>query len=177
MKKKITVVAIIWIVVLVVGGVYFHMKKESEKINVINIAKKENPLIDEKKEENVTLYSVNEQRSELVTEKQTIPSYSNERDKIEKLVQLSCEKLWKAKLLSTPQIEINNIFIDGDMLYLDLDANILEMKGENRGNLLGIYSIVNSITEIGSIKRVKILVDGKEETGIFSNTYTRNTGI
>ena len=63
------------------------------------------------------------------------------------------------------------------MLYIDVDANMLELKVENRKNLLAIYSIVNSVTEIGNIRRIKFLIDGKEEKGSFSKIYTRNTNI
>ena len=87
------------------------------------------------------------------------------------------ENLWESKILKTPQIEIGNIFIKGDMLYIDVDANMLELKVENRKNLLAIYSIVNSVTEIGNIRRIKFLIDGKEEKGSFSKIYTRNTNI
>lgn len=87
------------------------------------------------------------------------------------------ENLWESKILKTSQIEIGNIFIKGDMLYIDVDANMLELKVENRKNLLAIYSIVNSVTEIGNIRKIKFLIDGKEETGSFSKIYTRNTNI
>lgn len=176
-KKLLTVVGVIWIVVIVSGITYFQMKKSSEKINTINLEKKENLETNEGKEEKITFYVVSETGEKLISREESIPQYVKTKDKIRKITQMSIENLWNSKILSTSQIEIGNIFVKEDMVYIDLDANILELKPENRKNLLAIYSIVNSITEIGNIRKVKFLVDGKEETGSFSKVYTRNINI
>ncbi len=176
-KKLLIVVGIIWVMVIVSGITYFQMKKSSEKINIINLEKKENLETNQGKEEKITFYVVSETGEKLISREENILQYVKTKDKIRKITQMSIENLWNSKILSTSQIEIGNIFVKEDMVYIDLDANILELKPENRKNLLAIYSIVNSITEIGNIRKVKFLVDGKEETGSFSKVYTRNINI
>lgn len=176
-KKLLIVVGVIWSLVLISGVTYYQMKKSSEKINIIEVEKKNNVVIDNTKEESIVLYVFSEGKDKLVKKEEKVLYQFKTRDKIEKIAELVFENLWLNKVLNTAQIEIRNIYIKDDTIYLDVDANILELKTENRKNLLAIYSLVNSITEIGNIRKVKILVDGKEETGSFSKVYTRNTNI
>lgn len=176
-KKLLIVVGVIWSLVLISGVTYYQMKKSSEKINIIEVEKKNNVVTGNTKEESIVLYVFSEEKDKLVKKEEKVLYQFKTRDKIEKIAELVFENLWLNKVLNTAQIEIRNIYIKDDTVYLDVDANILELKAENRKNLLAIYSLVNSITEIGNIRKVKILVDGKEETGSFSKVYTRNTNI
>ncbi|WP_373076496.1 GerMN domain-containing protein [Fusobacterium mortiferum] len=176
-KKLIAVVCIIWGIVIVSGVMFFQMRSSSKKINIIEITNKEKVVTEEGKVEKINFYVVSDNVDKLLRKEKEIPLYIKPKDKIRKIVQVSMENLWESKILKTSQIEIGNIFIKGDMLYIDVDANMLELKVENRKNLLAIYSIVNSVTEIGNIRRIKFLIDGKEETGSFSKIYTRNTNI
>ena len=176
-KKLIAVVCIIWGIVIVSGVMFFQMRSYSKKINIIEITNKEKVVTEEGKVEKINFYVVSDNVDKLLRKEKEIPLYIKPKDKIRKIVQVSMENLWESKILKTSQIEIGNIFIKGDMLYIDVDANMLELKVENRKNLLAIYSIVNSVTEIGNIRKIKFLIDGKEETGSFSKIYTRNTNI
>lgn len=176
-KKLIAVVCIIWGIVIVSGVMFFQMRSSSKKINIIEITNKEKVVTEEGKVEKINFYVVSDNVDKLLRKEKEIPLYIKPKDKIRKIVQVSMENLWESKILKTSQIEIGNFFIKGDMLYIDVDANMLELKVENRKNLLAIYSIVNSVTEIGNIRKIKFLIDGKEETGSFSKIYTRNTNI
>ncbi len=176
-KKLIAVVCIIWGIAIVSGVMFFQMRSSSKKINIIEITNKEKVVTEEGKVEKINFYVVSDNVDKLLRKEKEIPLYIKPKDKIRKIVQVSMENLWESKILKTSQIEIGNIFIKGDMLYIDVDANMLELKVENRKNLLAIYSIVNSVTEIGNIRRIKFLIDGKEEKGSFSKIYTRNTNI
>lgn len=176
-KKSLIVAIIVWILVLISGFIYFQMKKESKNINIIEVTENQNPLQNGEKKEKATFYILDSKSLTLKTQTEEIPYSFAIRDKLEIILQKTFENLWNEKILDTPQIAIHNIYIKNDTVYVDCDANILKIKDENRKNLLALYSIVNSITEIGNVKKVKILVDGKEETGIFSKTYTRNIKI
>ncbi len=176
-KKLMVIVGIIWGIVLVSGVTFFQMKNASKKINIIEMTNREKIVTEEGKVEKINFYVVSDNGDKLLRKEKEIPFYIKPKDKIRKIVQVSMENLWESKLLKTSQIEIGNIFIKGDMLYIDVDANMLELKVENRKNLLAIYSIVNSVTEIGNIRKIKFLIDSKEETGSFSKIYTRNTNI
>ena len=51
------------------------------------------------------------------------------------------------------------------------------MDDNSRKSLLNIYSIVNSLAELGNINRVKILINGKDGSNNLSKFYNRNTNI
>lgn len=142
-KKLIAVVCIIWGIVIVSGVMFFQMRSSSKKINIIEITNKEKVVTEEGKVEKINFYVVSDNVDKLLRKEKEIPLYIKPKDKIRKIVQVSMENLWESKILKTSQIEIGNIFIKGDMLYIDVDANMLELKVENRKNLLAIYSIVN----------------------------------
>lgn len=176
-KKLMVIVGIIWGIVLVSGVTFFQMKNSSKKINIVEMTNREKIVTEEGKVEKINFYVVSDNGDKLLRKEKEIPFYIKPKDKIRKITQISIENLWENKIIKTSQIEIGNIFIKGDMVYINLDANMLELKTENRKNLLAIYSIVNSVTEIGNIRKVKFLIDGKEETESFSKVYTRNTNI
>ncbi len=175
-KKIVILLGIVWSLVIISGISYFQIKKISEEINIVDIEKKSDVALTTGEEEKVKIYTLSNDNT-LEIREETIPKYKDLRDKIRKITELNFENLWKSNVLGTAQIEVKNIYIKGDTVYLNVDANILPLKIENRKNLLGIYSLVNSITEIGNIRKVKILVDGKEEDEGFSKLYIRNTNI
>ncbi|WP_291258618.1 GerMN domain-containing protein [Fusobacterium sp.] len=173
-KKIIIVLGIIWGLVLCSGFAYYQLKSSSEKIHIINPIEKNSNLNEKQNFEKITIYTVT--NNKLATHQENIPLSPKLRDKIKSIVEINLKNLQELKVLTNEKVEIDNIYIKGDTVFLDI-SNISELKTENRKNLLSIYSIVNSITELGNIRKVKILVNGREETGIFTNTYTRNTNI
>jgi len=60
--------------------------------------------------------------------------------------------------------QVNELYIAGDIAYIDLSEEIFKNHpGGSSGELMTIYSIVNTLTEIHSIKGVQILVEGNEK--------------
>jgi germination protein M len=63
--------------------------------------------------------------------------------------------------------EVNELYIAGDIAYIDLSEEIYKNHpGGSRGELMTVYSIVNTLTEISSIKGVQILVEGNEKNSL-----------
>jgi germination protein M len=59
--------------------------------------------------------------------------------------------------------KINEVYIADDIVYIDLSKEIFENHpGGSSGELMTVYSIVNTLTEIPPIKGVQILVEGNE---------------
>lgn len=141
-SKSLIALIVTWVVVVLIGGLYYSLYRGSKDINEIKISKKEESLDKEK------------------------IHYFKTRDKAYAI----------AKEIF-PDVEISNIYIRDDVMYLDCSDDILKLKEPTRDNILAIYSLVNRITEMPNIKKVKILVNGKEETGNFSRMYLRKTNI
>ena len=59
--------------------------------------------------------------------------------------------------------QVNEVYIADDIAYLDLSEEIFKNHpGGSSGELMTVYSIVNTLTEIPPIKGVQILVEGNE---------------
>jgi len=63
--------------------------------------------------------------------------------------------------------KINEVYIADDIVYIDLSEEIFENHpGGSSGELMTVYSIVNTLTEISPIKGVQILVGGNEKNSL-----------
>jgi len=63
--------------------------------------------------------------------------------------------------------QINEIYIVDDIAYIDLSEEIFKNHpGGSSGELMTVYSIVNTLTEIPPIKGVQILVGGNERESL-----------
>jgi germination protein M len=59
--------------------------------------------------------------------------------------------------------QVNEVYIVDDIVYIDLSEEIFKNHpGGSSGELMTVYSIVNTLTEIPPIKGVQILVEGNE---------------
>ncbi len=63
--------------------------------------------------------------------------------------------------------QVNEVYIADDIVYIDLSEEIFENHpGGSSGELMTVYSIVNTLTEISPIKGVQILVGGNEKNSL-----------
>ena len=63
--------------------------------------------------------------------------------------------------------QVNEVYIVDDIVYIDLSEEIFKNHpGGSSGELMTIYSIVNTLTEIPPIKGVQILVGGNEKNSL-----------
>ncbi len=62
---------------------------------------------------------------------------------------------------------INEVYIAGDIAYIDLSEEVFKNHpGGSSGELMTVYSIVNTLTEIPPIRSVQILVAGNERESL-----------
>jgi len=65
---------------------------------------------------------------------------------------------------------VNEVYIADDIVYVDLSEEVFKNHpGGSSGELMTVYSIVNSLTEISPIKGVQILVEGNERNSLVSH--------
>lgn len=110
----------------------------------------------------VTLYFSDSQAMYLVPEKRKIPQTTS-------LARQAVIELIKGpeNSASYPTIpegtQVNEVYITDDIVYIDLSEEIFKNHpGGSSGELMTVYSIVNTLTEIPPIKGVQILVEGNE---------------
>jgi len=112
----------------------------------------------------VVLYFTDEEFTALVPEKRTIEKSAN-------LLESVLQELLKGPQQSShynplpPSTRLNGVFSEGGVIYVDLSREMKEgQAGGTSQELLSIFSIVDTLTSLPNVKRVKILIDGKEET-------------
>lgn len=78
------------------------------------------------------------------------------------------------------ETKINDIKTENGICYVDLSKEFISKhNGGSTGELLTIYAIVNSLTELDYVKQVQFLIDGVKETSLaghvdFSKTFERD---
>ena len=110
----------------------------------------------------VNLYFSDSQAMYLVAEKRTI-------SQIPSLARQAVIELIKGPESSDfyptipEETQVNEVYIVDDIAYIDLSEEIFKNHpGGSSGELMTVYSIVNTLTEIPPIKGVQILVGGNE---------------
>ena len=65
------------------------------------------------------------------------------------------------------EAQVNEVYIADDIVYIDLSEEIFKNHpGGSSGELMTVYSIVNTLTEITPIRGVQILVEGNEKESL-----------
>lgn len=172
-KKRLGALIGIWIIAVICGMTYFNITKD-KSIKTIDA---NGVNIEEKAKEKVTIYIPAEDGRALIKKDENIEESQSRRDKSVKVVAKVIEVLQNEGFLENKDITILNIYFSEDTAYIDLSSSSKEMDDNSRKNLLNIYSIVNSLTELGNVSRVKILINGKDGSKNLSKFYNRNTSI
>ncbi len=138
-------------------------------LNSEEINKNEEELFD------IQLYLPNEKFNSL-TSKIVKIKYRRDRNEIiqEVIKNISLEMKNNGQLKN--DIVLLNIFFSGKDLYLNL-RDIEEFHENSNKSLYIIYSITNSLSELGGVERVKFMLDSKEKDGVFKSYYKKNNDL
>jgi germination protein M len=178
-KRRNAIFGLLLLIVLIIFSYLMFNKfiiiplKEKYKEKPVVI--KEVPYEEEKKEEvqpvpeemiEVNLYFSDSQAMYLVSEKRKIPQTTSLAKQV--VVEL-IKGPDSSDLYSTiPEgTRVNEVYIADDIVYVDLSEEVFKNHpGGSSGELMTVYSIVNSLTEISPIKGVQILVEGNERNSL-----------
>ncbi len=130
-----------------------------------------------KEKQEVVLYFSDANERFLVPEKRYISKEDNDQAKARELVKALLEGS-KTKLVSTfPEgTSLDNITIDDKQTaHVSFDKNLIKQHpGGSASEMATIYSLTNTlIRNVSSVKRVKLLIAGKEVDSIKGHVYTR----
>lgn len=120
-----------------------------------------------------TLY--HEKRTVQVTDQQPMEQYI-----INELIKGPAEESLCASLSSSTSLLSVNTY--GDICFVNFKSDFTDKNsGNEQKERMAIYSIVDSLTELGHIKRVQFLMDGKKVDSFgnmsIKNPFGRNPGI
>lgn len=178
LKKKRNNLKIIFILLILVVIVIFSYTIFNKFIVPVWERYKEKPIVtkevpykEEKKEVEpvpteemveVNLYFSDSQAMYLVPEKRKIPQTpSLARQAVIELIKGPESSDFYTTIPEGTQV--NEVYIADGIAYIDLSEEIFKNHpGGSSGELMTVYSIVNTLTEIPPIKSVQILVEGNE---------------
>ncbi|MBQ9518828.1 MAG: GerMN domain-containing protein, partial [Firmicutes bacterium] len=153
-------------------NVYFYVDNKpvensigdaSERYNRNNVAN--NPSLDPEKRDRqlVTLYFTDARQRSLIREERSIEikqSQTIEYQIVEQLIQGPLD----SSLVPTvaADIKIRDIKTEEGICYVNLSADLTARHTTTATELLSIYSVVDSLTELDYVKKVQFLVEGEK---------------
>lgn len=180
-NKKIVLIFTVLFIIVLVGG-YFgiqYVKEKQAQSEMTEYTPQEEITDEQYRQTIVSLYFPSKETKELVPEARLVDIKEIINDPYDKLMKLLIEgpKSDKTEKVIPENTKILKTYLENDCVTIDVSGEILTYKKESeeenkviKENM--IKSIVNTLTELTEVNRVKILVDGKENPE-FSETYTR----
>ncbi|MEA3486999.1 MAG: GerMN domain-containing protein [Thermodesulfobacteriota bacterium] len=119
-----------------------------------------------KEKQKVKLYFSDPNERFLIPKDRYIPDVESSTDKVRKLVKALIGGPGTTDLAKTfpGKTSLRKVNIKDGIAYIDFDRNLIDFHpGGSASEMLTIYSLTNTITiNVPSVKKVKILVDGKD---------------
>ena len=176
-KIKIRIIFGVLIIIIGVGG-FFIVKKVKENNEVsYGIGSEYTPEAELSEEQDkqtiVSLFFINKENNKLTPEARTLDA--------KELITMPCEKLMDLLIEGPKNEKLDRIlpkgtkvlktFTEGDCLTIDFTKDLLnyDTEKENAKDNL-INSIVNTMTQLTEINKVKFLIEGQENEQ-FEGTY------
>ena len=181
-KQKIIFTLLILVVIVIFSYTIFNkfIVPVWERYKEKPIVTKEIPYEEERKEVQpvpteemveVNLYFSDSQAMYLVAEKRKISqALSLARQAVVELIKgPESSELYPTIPEGT---QVNEVYIVDDIAYIDLSKEISENHpGGSSAEVMTVYSIVNTLTEIPPIEGVQILVEGNEMKSLVGHVY------
>ena len=176
-NKKIGIIFFTAFIILLIGGFFaIRYVKNKEKETVVEEYVPEEEITEEQVRQTiVSLYFPNKETNELNPEARLIDIKEIMNNAQEKLISLLVEgpKNEKNKKVIPLGTKLNKSYFEGDCVVLDFSSEFLNYNKEEekaKENLMDC--IVNTLTELTEVNKVKILVNGNENAE-FNEVYSR----
>lgn len=178
MKSKRTVIIFSILLIIILIGGYFGIKyaKEKKAEESIQEYTPQQEIADEQYRETiVSLYFLNKETKEIVPEARLVDIKEVVNNPYEKLLALLIEgpKNEKLEKVIPNDTKVLKTYMENDCLTIDFSKEFLNYnKDDEKGKNNLIKSIVNTVTELTEVNKVKFLIEG-ESNSDFSESYVR----
>lgn len=175
-KSKIKLGIIIFgILTVLLGGYNFKLYRDSKKVEevVLNMEHLSSESVVEKVK--LSFYVPTNDSTKLQKVSQEVEYTTKKDDVVRILIEVFNNKALELGTITEPLV-LKNVFFSGKDIYLNFEENNAFKKDEKKVLYL-LYSITNSIVDLGGIDRVKFLINGKEDKGVLSQYYSKNTDL
>lgn len=174
-KRKFTILLFL----IVCAGLAFFYYNFTLKPKVDEEVAIKSDVVTNYESEYVNIYLPNSDKNGLIEKKIEIEKTQNTREKI---VQAFDALVRRADGFINRNSKLENVFIENDTVYLNISKEFKNnVPNDSNLEMLYVYSIVNTMTKIENIRRVKFLINGSEidTLGGFINTkdYFERDGL
>ena len=182
-SKKIIIIFTVALMIVLIGGFfaikYLKQKQEKEAIKIEEYTPQEEISEEQLRQTIVSIYFISKETKELEPEARLIDIKEIINDPCDKLVNLLIEgpKNEKQERLIPENTKLLKSYMEQDCVTLDFSAEFLNYDKTNektKENM--IYSIVETLTQLTEVNKVKILINGEQNTE-FSEIYERKNNI
>lgn len=176
-KKIITIFVILFLIVLIGGyfGIKYAKEKQAENTNIEEYIPEEEITEEQLRQTIVSLYFPSKETKELQPEARIVDIKEIINNPYEKLINLLIEgpKNDKLEKIIPENTQLLKNYLEADCVVLDFSSEFLNYnKDEEKTKNNMINSIVNTLTELTEVNKVKILIDGNENSE-FNEIYER----
>lgn len=177
-NKKIGIIFFILLVIILIAGYFgiqYAKNKQEQETTVQEYTPQEEITEEQVRQTIVSLYFPSKETGEINPEARLIDIKEIINNAQDKLINLLIEgpKSEKNKAIMPEGTKLNKTYLEGDCMVLDFSSEFLNFAKEEekeKNNL--IDCIVNTLTELTEVNKIKIQIDGSENTE-FKETYTR----
>lgn len=176
-NKKIIIIFTLLLIAILVGGFYGikYAKNKSNENTEEEYVPQEEITEEQARQTIVSLYFPDKESKELIPEARLIDIKDLINNTYERIMNLLIEgpKNDKSERIIPEGTKVLKTYMENDCLTLDLSAEFLNYnKNDEKVKKNIINSIVNTMTELTEVNKVKIMIDGKE-CDDFKDTYQR----
>ncbi len=176
-NKKIIMIFFIVLVVLMLGGYFLiqHFKNKDQETMGEEYTPQAEITEEQERQTIVSLYFPMKDGDGLNPEARLIDIKEIINNPYEKLINLLTEgpKNEKNKKVIPENTKLNKTYLENDCVVLDFSSEILNYSKDSKKDKENmIKSIVNTLTELTEVNKVKILINGKENDE-FKDIYSR----
>ena len=176
-NKKIGIIFFTAFIVILIGGIFAirYVKNKEEETVVEEYVPEEEITQEQERQTIVSLYFPNKETNELNPEARLIDIKEIMNNAQEKLIALLMEgpKNEKNKKIIPEGTKLNKSYFEGDCVVLDFSSEFLNYnKEEEKAKEHLINCVVNTLTELTEVNKVKFLIDGNESEE-FGEVYDR----
>lgn len=176
-SKRIVIIFSCLLIIILIGGFFAikFVKNKKEEKNISDEYTPQEEISEEQARQTiVSLYFQSKETKELVPEARLIDIKEIINDPCDKLVQLLINgpKNEKEEKIIPENTKLNRCYMDDDCVILDFSKELLNYnKTEEKGKETLINSLVNTLTQLTEVNKVKILIDGNENEE-FNDIYS-----
>ena len=161
-NKKIIIFFSVLLIIILIGGysAIKYVKQKQMQTIADEYIPQEEITEQQYRQTIVSLYFLDKESNKIVPEARLVDIKEIINNPYDKLMELLIDgpKNDKNEVLMPEGTKIVKTYTDGDCVILDFSTEFLNYKKENKNNL--IDSIVNTLTELTEINKVKIIING-----------------